>query len=162
MIQSKMIAPSRTTSKQYPYLGRMDYIAKSGSVVVLFTEPKTGMVVYSSDPQTQSVGDHSTTWNESKFYPFDGEITLGGSTLVHNDEPTNPVAYALVYNCVGVHNQVRPMATSSGIEALKQQAVEYAAMEVVWERDETDPEILIGRGYPQDDSYFIIQAVDQL
>lgn len=50
----------------------------NGSLVVLFTEPKTGVVVHSPG-YNYPVGDYSSKWNESMFDTLDGEVKLSNN-----------------------------------------------------------------------------------
>lgn len=45
-------------------------------LIILFTDPKRGMVVYHNDNTGNVLGDFSHAWDEPKFLPFNGSITL--------------------------------------------------------------------------------------
>ena len=45
-------------------------------MIVLFTEPKTGVVVYSTWDFGNSVGHYSNGWMEEEFHIYNGEVTL--------------------------------------------------------------------------------------
>ena len=54
----------------YPCLKK----SRETNVVVLFTSPKIGTRIYSSDEFL--IGNFHQDWSEENFIPFDGEITL--------------------------------------------------------------------------------------
>lgn len=54
---------------KYPYLGNLD------KIVVLFTGPKTGTVVYTEEDST-IIGQHGNEWNEHIFKKHLGKIIL--------------------------------------------------------------------------------------
>ena len=57
-------------SRNYPYLGELGF----DNLVILFTEPRTGIVV--SQGNGWDIGDNNDSWNESDFKPFNGKVIL--------------------------------------------------------------------------------------
>ena len=61
--------------KEYPKLrGRF-----SENIIVLFTSPQEGTVVYTTGRTTAVVGEHRSDWLEYLFKDYYGEITLRNS-----------------------------------------------------------------------------------
>lgn len=69
---------SNKKEEHYPCL--KEYTVDDLAFVVLFSEPNTGMVVWSSRTNSQNtlraVGDYSSEWDEPRFEPYHGRITL--------------------------------------------------------------------------------------
>lgn len=65
----KWVGPSDANSDESRYF------------IVMFTAPKTGVVVYdyTPEPKGYAVGHDSTSWTEEEFVPFVGSVTLHGS-----------------------------------------------------------------------------------
>lgn len=67
----------------YPCLKIYDNGSKLGVCVVLFTEPKKGVVVYSENERLKvgdnEKGDGATSWAEECFSPFNGTIELSNN-----------------------------------------------------------------------------------
>jgi hypothetical protein len=55
---------------KYPYYGMR------GELIVLFTEPKSGIIISSIHPPYDYEGTKRTDWCESSFTPFTGTITI--------------------------------------------------------------------------------------
>jgi hypothetical protein len=62
----------------YPCLKEFIRAASDESFVVLFTEPRTGMVVWADVNAARPVGDFDRNWDEDDdtFRPYHGRITL--------------------------------------------------------------------------------------
>ena len=57
----------------YPYLG-----VSERNKIVLFTSYGSGVVLITTDegPDNDEVGEYSTCWDETKFVPFHGTLTI--------------------------------------------------------------------------------------
>ena len=64
-------------SNIYPCL--MSY--KDGSYLVLFSESRTGIVVWNDSDARWTKGDFSTTWYEPDFHIWNGEIQLSNKDM---------------------------------------------------------------------------------
>lgn len=66
------------TTKKYPYLGIYDMNPIDNVIVVLFTGPNTGTLVYSqkSSGLYLKMGEYSNKWTEKEYKPFNGIIEL--------------------------------------------------------------------------------------
>lgn len=65
--------PPIKEEQKYPYLG----ICPDGTVV-LFSGPKTGVVIYIQNPESKYnyIGEYSSEWFELSFEPLCGKVTL--------------------------------------------------------------------------------------
>lgn len=63
---------------KYPCLKIITGTVDSESYVILFSLPKTGMVVYSGDFAPYTVGHYSSSWVESAFenLPFGASVNI--------------------------------------------------------------------------------------
>lgn len=68
-MKSEKIDYEEKWEPKYPYLGKLD------KIVVLFTESKTGMVVFTED-DIHKIGEYGDGWNEHLFRKHLGKITL--------------------------------------------------------------------------------------
>lgn len=82
-MKTKIITNTETeTGNKYPYCGVWRdtcYCYCDYRFIVLFTGPKTGIVIHSEHPNHEvgkygGVNDESVTWNESEFELFEGII----------------------------------------------------------------------------------------
>lgn len=65
------------TSGTYPFLGKYKADTPDTFFVVLFIEPRTGVVVYTEgDNPAWEIGFYSSTWVMSCFEEFTGTVTL--------------------------------------------------------------------------------------
>lgn len=60
----------RTNKDKYPYIG-----ISPTNTIILFTSKNTGTVLDGGSLQW-NIGHYADDWNEDKFKPFDGSITL--------------------------------------------------------------------------------------
>ncbi len=67
----EVIKEEKKTERTYPYLG---YSRKG--VVVLFYSRVSGTVLKADDDSIFFVGEHCSSFNEDKFTPLEGKITL--------------------------------------------------------------------------------------
>jgi hypothetical protein len=73
MIKSEKIIKNQEKKKnQYPCL----MYEKHNDMIVFFSNPSVGTVVYASDSSRYSVGSHRADWFMGSFVIFDGEIKL--------------------------------------------------------------------------------------
>lgn len=68
-IFSREIPPVKP--REYPYLA----INKNHEFIVLFSEPRVGVIVYSGVSRYE-LGKLDTTWYEENFEPFHGYVTI--------------------------------------------------------------------------------------
>lgn len=69
----KAVINEKETPVEYPWIGiRKD---SEDYTVVLFTSNDTGTCIASDNPMIE-LGEYDTKWNEKKFTPFTGSITL--------------------------------------------------------------------------------------
>lgn len=72
-MKSKLI--EKQEKHNYPCL-KESVQESGGKIIVFFTKPKCGVVIYSTWDCGNSMGEWSNAWNEEKFHIYSGEITL--------------------------------------------------------------------------------------
>ncbi len=152
MVTSKLIEHPVVTSKQYPYMGQIHAIEINTTMVILFSSPKTGAVVHSSNHQKMSIGEYSTTWNEEMFKPFVGSITLEESPSTTTDvvmEDVTSNVFVLSYHT----SDIKILATGHDREALRKFADKKVGFDLIWEEDGI---YWGGREMDQCDDYYFI------
>ncbi len=80
MFESTIVDDVKVKESKVTYPRLMQHVVisdKSKEFVVLFTKPKTGMVVQSNNYiKSWEVGEHCDDWLEDTFVPFYGNILL--------------------------------------------------------------------------------------
>ena len=71
-----IIKNDKNTTNSYPCL--KEAISGMGKIVVLFSEPSKGTIIW-SDRKSQTVGKHNDTWAECSFDAFNGTIELSNN-----------------------------------------------------------------------------------
>lgn len=71
-MESKIIEKQKSN---YPCLKECIH-EDGGRMIVLFTEPKRGVVVYSTWSYGNPIGEWSPMWMEDNFHTYNGEVTL--------------------------------------------------------------------------------------
>ena len=72
-MKSKLVEKQKNN---YPCLKESIEVDGKGKMIVLFTEPNKGVVVYSTWSCGNSIGELSNTWNEGNFHIYNGEVIL--------------------------------------------------------------------------------------